>query len=242
MPVEQLMPKLRAELTAMSEMVEKNVNDAIMALIERSNELAQEVIGYDRQINEMELTINRRCVEILRLSQERGGLQTDEFRFVYAALKICTDLERISDLAADIARHVEFLVTKRSLQTGLDHFAEMLEFSSMMVRDSVTSLLESNADLAWRVCAHDDFVDEAYQALEAQLYKIVETDSKKAVRAARLLFCALDLERIADHAMNIAEDVIYILEGKLVQHHIDEWRKKLAPELDKRRRKRRQKI
>jgi phosphate transport system protein len=236
------MTKLRDELTTMSEMVEKNVNDAIMALIERESDLAHEVIEYDRQINEMELTINKRCAEILRLPGERGALKTDEFRFVYAALKICTDLERVSDLSADIARHVEFLVTKRSLQTGLEQFAEMLEFSSMMVRDSVTSLLDSNVDLAWRVCAHDDFVDEAYQALETQLYEIIETDSKRAARAARLLFCALDLERIADHATNIAEDVIYILEGKLVQHHIDEWRKKLAPELDKRRRRRRQKV
>jgi phosphate transport system protein len=228
------MERLREELTTMSEMVEKTVNDAIMALIERSSDMAREVIEYDQQVDEMELTIDRRCVEILRLASPK----TYEFRFVYASMKIGTDLERISDLATDIARHVEFLVTKRSLQTGLEHFAEMLEFSSMMVRDSVTSLLEGNVDLAWRVCAHDDLVDEVYQALESQLYGIIGRDSEKAVRAAQLLFCALDLERIADHAANIAEDVIYILEGKLVHHHIDEWRKKLAPEFDKRRRKR----
>ena len=224
----------------MSEMVEKTVNDAIMALIERSSEMAREVVDYDQQVDEMELTIDRRCVEILQLAE----LKTDEVRFVYASIKISTDLERISDLATDIARHVEFLVTKRSLQTGLEHFAEMLEFSSMMVRDSVTSLLERNSDLAWRVCAHDDLVDEAYLALESQLYDIMKSEGEKAERAAQLLFCALDLERIADHATNIAEDVIYILEGKLVHHHIDEWRKKLAPELDKRRsqRKRKQKV
>jgi phosphate transport system protein len=232
------MERLREELITMSEMVEKTVNDAIMALIERSSDMAREVIEYDRQIDEMEITIDKRCVEILCLASPR----TDELRFVYASMKISTDLERISDLAADIARHVEFLVTKRSLQTGIEHFAEMLEFSSMMVRDSVISLLEGNADLAWRVCAHDDIVDEVYKALESQLYVIIGSDSEKAVRAAQLLFCALDLERIADHAANIAEDVIYILEGKLVHHHIDEWRKKLAPELDKRRRKRKYKI
>ncbi len=237
MSIEDLMPKLRGELTTMSEMVEKTVNDAVVALVERESSLAREVIDYDRQVDEMQLTVEKRCVEILRLARPK----TEEFRFVYASLKISTDLERIADLATDIARHVEFLVTKRSLQTGLDHFAEMLEFSSMMVRDSVTSLLESNVELAWRVCAHDDFVDEAYKALEEQLYGIIDTDSKRAVRAVQLLFCALDLERIADHAANIAEDVIYIFEGKLVHHHIDEWRKRLAPELDKRRRKRRQK-
>ncbi len=235
MAIEELMPKLRGELTTMSEMVEKTVNDAVVALVERESSLAREVIDYDRQVDEMQLTVEKRCVEILRL---RARPKTEEFRFVHASLKISTDLERIADLATDIARHVEFLLAKQSLQTGLDHFAEMLEFSSMMVRDSVTSLLERNVELAWRVCAHDDFVDEAYQALETQLYGIIGTDSKKAVRATQLLFCALDLERIADHAANIAEDVIYILEGKFVHHHIDEWRKRLAPELDKRRRRR----
>jgi phosphate transport system protein len=239
MPLKQLMQKLRHELTTMSELVEKNVNDAIMALIERSNEMAGEVIEYDRQIDEMELTIDNRCTEILRLSSPK----TDEFRFVYASIKIATDLERISDRAVDIARQVQFLTTKRSLQTDLSgHFAEMLEFASMMVRDSVISVLENNVELAWRVCAHDEIAQEAYEALEAQLYGIIETDLNKAARAARLLLCARDLARIADHGANIAEDVIYILEGKLVQHHIDEWRKKLAPELDKRRRKKRREL
>jgi phosphate transport system protein len=234
MGINRMTERLRQELAAMSEMAERNVNSAIMALIERSGEIAQEVVDYDAQVDEMELAVDRRCLEILTLEHP----ESDNFRFVIAAMKINVDLERISDLAADIARHVQFLITKRSLQADLSHYAEMLEFTSMMVRDSVLSLLNRDIELAWRVCAHDDLVDEAYQFLEKQLYEIIGGETDKAVRAARLLACALDLERIADHATNIAEEVIYVLEGKIVRHHIDEWRKRLAPEIDKRRKMR----
>jgi phosphate transport system protein len=234
--VERLMDRLHQELAALSEMAERNVNTAIMSLIERSEEMAREVVGYDAQVDEMELDVDRRCIEILRLEHPKS----DNFRFVIAAMKINTELERISDLASDIAGQVVALVRKRSLQADLGHFAEMLEFSSMMVRDSVKSLLERNGELAWRVCAHDDLVDEACRSIEEQLYRIIGDDTKKAVRATRLLLCALDLERIADHATNIAEEVIYMLEGKIVRHHIDEWRKRLAPEIDRQRAKRKQ--
>jgi len=232
-----MMEKLRQDLATMSEMVEKHVNLAIMALIERSGDMAREVVEYELQVDEMDLSVDRRCVEILQLVQPRS----DEFRFVIAAMKIANDLERISDLAADVGRHVELLLTKSSLQADLSDFAEMLEFTSMMVRDSVISLLDRNVELAWRVCAHDDLVDEAYQSLERQLYGIIGSDPQKATRATWLLMCALALERIGDHATNIAEEVIFMLEGKIVRHHIDEWRKRLAPELDRRRRERKRK-
>ncbi len=235
MAVANLMEKLREELTAMSEMVERNLNSAIMSLIERSDEMAQEVIDYDKQVDELEVDVERRGLEVLQLTKPKS----EDFRVVIGAIKIAGDLERISDLAVDVARNVQFLLTKRSLQADLGDFAEMLEFCSMMVRDSVLSLLDRNEDLAFRVCAHDDLVDEAYTSLEKQLFDVMGADAKKAVRASRLLICALDLERIADLATNIAEDVIYMLSGKVVHHHIDEWRKRLAPELEKRRKKRR---
>ncbi len=235
MPVANLMQKLREELAAMSEMVERNLNSAIMSLIERSDEMAQEVIDYDKQVDELEVVVERRGLEVLQLTKPKS----EDFRVVIAAIKIAGDLERISDLAVDVARNVQFLIAKRSLQADLGDFAEMLEFCSMMVRDSVLSLLDRDEELAFRVCAHDDLVDEAYKSLEKQLFDVMGADAKKAVRASRLLVCALDLERIADLACNIAEDVIYMLSGKVVHHHIDEWRKRLAPELDKRRKRRR---
>ncbi|MHC4247802.1 MAG: phosphate signaling complex protein PhoU [Planctomycetota bacterium] len=231
MPITELMSKLRQELAALSEMVERNVDSAVMSLVERSEEMASEVISFDTQVDEMEIAVKRRGIEILQLAHPK----TDEFRFVIAAIQIAGKLDVIDDLTVDVAETVQRLIQKRSIQTDLSNFAEMLEFTSMMVRDSVASLLDRNEELAFRVCAHDELVAEVYQSLEAQLLAIMEEDAKKAVRATLLLRCACDLERIADHASGIAEDVIYILEGKIVSHHIEEWRKRLAPELEKRR-------
>ncbi len=228
-----LMEKLREDLAAMSEMVETNVNTAIMSLIERSVEMSQGVVDFDKQIDEMELGVERLGLEILQLSKARA----DEIHFVVAAIKMAGALERISDLAVDVALRVQILVAKRSIQADLGNLAEMLEFTSMMVRDAVISLLDRNEELAFRVCAHDELVDDASASLREQLHVIMSSDPDKAVRASHLLVCALDLERIADLATNIAEDVVQMLTGKIVRHHIDEWRKRLAPELDKRRRK-----
>jgi phosphate transport system protein len=229
------MGRLRQELTAMSELVENQVNEAIMALIERSSAMAQEVRDDDVQIDETELEVDKRCVEVLQLEKPKS----DNFRFVIAAIKISGHLSRIGDLAVDIARHVDLLITKQSVQADLSSLAEMLEFSSMMVRDSVISLLERNVELAWRVCAHDDLVDEAFDSLAKQLYEVMSADATKAVRASWLLSCASDLERIGNLATDIAQEVIYMLEGKIVRHHIDEWRQRLAPELNKQRASRR---
>ena len=231
MPTKELMEKLRLELAALSEMVERNVDSAVMSLVERSEEMAAEVIGYDAQVDEMDIAVKKLGIEILQLAHPK----TDEFRFVIAAIQIAAKLDVIDDLAVDVARSVQRLIERRSIQTDLSNFAEMLEFTSMMVRDSVASLLDRNEELAFRVCAHDELVDEAYGLLESQLLGIMGEDAKKAVRASFLLRCACDLERIANHASGIAEDVIYILEGKIVSHHIGEWRKRLAPELEKRR-------
>jgi phosphate transport system protein len=226
-----LMVKLRQELAAMSELVENAVNVAIMALIERSAEMAGEVIADDDSIDEMELEVEKRCVEILQLEQPKS----DNFRFVIAANNINSHLSRMGDLAVSVARNVNLIVTKSSVQADLSSVAEMLEFTSMMVRDSVISLLERNVELAWRVCAHDVLVDEALDSLAKQLYEVMESDAAKARRATWLLLCARDLEWIGNLATDIAQEVIYMLEGKIVRHHIEEWRKRLAPELDRQR-------
>jgi phosphate transport system protein len=225
------MEKLRGELAAMSETVESQVNVAIMSLIERSIEMAQEVVTYGYQIDEMELSVDKRCIDVLKGEKQKAS----DFRFVIAALKINGHLSRISALCVDVARYLDLLITKSSVQADLSDFAEMLEYTCMMVRDSVISMLGRDVELAWRVCAHDDLVDEAYQSLEKQLLTMMQNDSGKAVRASWLLNCAQDLERIGDLATDIAQEVIYMLEGKMVRHHIDEWRKKLAPELDRQR-------
>ena len=230
---EKPMDKLRREISALGGMAERSVDSAVLALIDRNQALAAEVIDYDAEVDEMELAASRRCLEVLQLAR----VEPEGFRFAIAALQIGGHLEHISDLAVDIAEHVVELVKQRSLQMDLDHVAEMLEFTEMMVRDSVNSLVDRDFELAWRVCAHDDIVDEAYQALEAELYDIIAKKTRRAVSATHMLLCALDLEQIADLAVGIAEEVIYILEGKIVRHHIEEWKERLAPELDKHRRR-----
>ena len=230
-PTKDLMNKLRQELAALSEMVETNVDTAVMALVDRSAEMARDVTCFHSQVGEMEITVKKLGIEILQLAHPK----TDEFRFVIAAIQIAGKLDVIDDLAVDVAGNVQRLMQKKSIQADLSTFAEMLEFTSMMVRDSVASLLDKNEELAFRVCAHDELVADAFLSLEEQLFEIMEGDAKKAVRGAYFLRSALDLKRIAELAAKIAEDVIYILEGKIVSHHIEEWRERLAPEIEKRR-------
>jgi phosphate transport system protein len=220
LPVSPLMSQLRGDLTAMGELIEKAVDTALMALIDRSGSLADGVIADDVEIDELENIIDRTCQEVLR----HESTPPDDFRFVIASMKICVDLERMGDQAVDIASSVGFLVTRRSILHDFTTITHIIETTQQMVRDSVSCLISRNSELAWSVCVVDDIVDAEAQRLHDYLVSLGQDEPQKVERVVQLLYVVRALERIADQATNIAEEVIYMLEGKMVRHHIDEYR------------------
>jgi len=227
---ERSIDRLRRTVVAMSELVEQNVDTAIMALIDRSDDLANQVLTFKRDIDEADLEIGRVSSEILR----KNKLSDSEFRFTVAAMRISVHLERISELSSDIAREALYLNKKRSTLSGVDDLAEMLEDSAGMVRDSVGSLINGNADMAWDVCVRDDAVDECFRRIIAEIAESARSQPGSSDLAVRLSFAASGLESIADQAVNIAQEVIFALEGKIVAHHLAEHRRTREAERKKR--------
>lgn len=222
MPDAPTLASLRREITLMGELIEQNVDTALMALVDRNQEMADEVIRSDALVDEMENDIDRAGQALL----QREQVAPQDFRFVVSCMKICVDLERMGDQAVEIARSVSFLIARQSILDS-NAFAALIETTEQMVRDSVLCLMKGNAKLAWRICLTDDIVDVETQRLHDFLISVAQDQPEKTERAVHLLYVVRALERIADQATNIAEEVIFMLEGKIVRHHIDEYRRQL---------------
>jgi len=219
MPTSQKMEQLRQNIVTMGAMIEKAVDTAMMALVDRSDETANEVISEDDEIDEMELRIDRACFEILRLERP----DSENSRFVVAAIQIATDLERMGDLAVNIAQYAILLNEKHSIMSEMIDFGDMMEKTAEMVRESIRALVERNAELAWEVCRGDDMVDAECQEIVEHLMQVMGEDRRKVESATYTMFATQALERIGDQATNVAEEVIYMLEGRLIKHHVREF-------------------
>jgi len=209
---------LRRTIVAMSELVEQNVDTAIMALIDRSDHLANQVVTFERAVNEVDLEIGEMAAYILRHVKESD----DEFRFTVTAMRISSLLERISNLSSNIAAAALFLNTRRGILSSVEDMGDMLENTAGMVRDSVYSLISSDSEMAWDVCLRDDVVDECFNRIVAEVAETIRKDPSVTDRAVRIAFAASDLEHIANHACGIAQEVIFLLEGKILRYHLAE--------------------
>jgi phosphate transport system protein len=193
--------------------VEKSVALATQALEERRGDLAHDVIAGDTQIDLEEVAIEEECLKILALHQP---VATD-LRFVVAALKINNDLERIGDLAANIAKRAISVSSEPVLPDFFD-FGLMARKTMAMLRDGVDSLVRMDMELARRVCEVDDEVDsmnsKVFELVQAQ----IQAEPAKITVLLQYLSVSRQLERIADHATNIAQDVIYMITGDIVRH------------------------
>ena len=208
----------------MGEMAERNTQAAIMALVDRDNEMAADAIAYDREMDEVELALDALCIEILERCKPTG----EDLRLVVGAMKICSSLERISDLAVEIAKHVLLLTAKRSVlrdQTVGD-LAEMLDAATGMVRDSVGALENQDAERAWLLMRQRKQVAVRRESIENALSKAARADGRLCDRVTRTVLALHALERIGEQAANIAEEVIFIVTGNVVKHHLDEFRPK----------------
>ena len=197
----------------MGSLVEKVSNQAITALQERNTELSAGVHELDLTIDQQEVKIEEECLKILALHQP---VATD-LRFVVCVMKVNNDLERMGDLAINIAERASYLSSHDPLGVPLD-FHRMAELAREMVKESLSALLNLDTDLARKVLAKDDEVDEINRQMFEILEEIMLKDPTTIRRAIHLLSASRHLERIADLATNIAEDVVFLDEGEVIRH------------------------
>jgi len=209
--------KLKERILLLGSMVEENVRNAIRAFLDNDLALAQQVKARDDDIDRTEIAVEEECLRILALHQPVAG----DLRFVVTVLKINNDLERIGDLASKIAKKLLFLRREHKLRgtvTVPTELSAMHETAMRQLQDSLDAFVNDDADLAYRVLVLDDEVDEAKHVIRRRLEEIQQQDPGQHVYLSSVLSITRSLERIGDHATNIAEDVIYMLQGRIIRH------------------------
>jgi phosphate transport system protein len=211
--LDQDLDRVRQALLRMGGMVEGMVAKATQSLLERDNQLCIEVIESDNEVDHLEIEIDEACHLILGTKQPTAV----DLRFLVAVMKINSDLERIGDSAVNIAQSVVQLNDQPPLKPYIDlpHLSELVQ---AMVRRSLDAFVRRDTALAAEVCQSDDAVDGLYKQLFRELLTYMIEDPKTVSRALHLLLISRNMERIADHATNIAEDVIYYVEGRDLRH------------------------
>jgi phosphate transport system protein len=206
---------LKQTLLAMGALVEDQIRRVMHALLERDDAIAREVIERDQRVNAYDLEIDEKCVELLALHQPTAI----DLRVIMTGIKIVTDLERIGDQAVNIAQRALELHTEPQLKPYVD-LPRMADNAQRMVKESLDAFVNRDTELARRVCAADAEVDGLKEQIFRELLTFMMQDPKTIPRAMRLILISRFMERIADHATNIAEMVIYMVEGKLVRHSL----------------------
>ncbi len=204
---------LKQTLLAMGGLVEDQIRHVMRALVERDDALAQEVIARDQQVNAYDVEVDETCVSLLALHQPAAG----DLRFITTAMKIVTDLERMGDQAVNIAQRVLELNREPQLKPYID-LPRMAEKAQRMVKESLDAFVARDTELARRVCAEDAEVDALKEQIFRELLTFMMEDARTIPRAIRLILISRFLERLADHATNIAEMVIYLVDAKMVRH------------------------
>jgi phosphate transport system protein len=205
--------RLKKRILHLAAMVEESLQMAVTAVTERNVELAARVIDSDPAIDAQEIEVEEECLKILALHQPVAA----DLRYVVASLKINSDLERIADLAVNIAERAQMLALQQPIAAPF-HLEPMLQAAVNMVHTSVDALVAQDLEKARKVLFEDDTVDAfhrtAFRAVEDQ----IRLTPERVDCLLSLLTVSRNLERIADHATNIAEDVVYLIEGEIVRH------------------------
>ena len=210
--------ELHKEILRMGVLAQEAIYKSIEALKNRDKAQAQKVINTDNKIDELELAIDERCIDLIALYQPMAG----DLRFITTGMKINAELERIADLAVDISQRVLELVDKPLLKPLID-IPKLSTVAQKMVQDSIDSFVKRDVDLAGKVVLADSEADQLRNLVQEELINdYMARDASTANRAVSLLLIARHLERICDHATNIAEDVVYMVKAKVVKHHREE--------------------
>jgi phosphate transport system protein len=210
---EQQLRTLKDKLLLMSHHAEKMIADSIRALVERRPSLAEDVIKSDDTMDQLELAIDNLCYEILALEQPVAR----DLRFIATALKIVRDIERIGDIAVNIAERATELIQEPEMKRLID-LPIMAEASQRILKDSLDAFVNSDAELAEKVIRDDEFIDDCYEQIFRELLTYMMEDTKYISRALKVIFIAKHLERVGDHSSNIAEMVIFLVRGQDIRH------------------------
>jgi phosphate transport system protein len=213
---EEQLDDLRKRLLAMSGLVESAIYRSVLALIEKDEDQANLVFQNESRINQMEIEIDEQATRLLALDQPVAA----DLRFITATIKINSNLERMGDLAVNIAERALSLMHEPVLSTVIDvpHMANLVE---SMVRKALDAFVQRDAELARSILLSDDAVDEMRNVIYRKLVSYMQQDPRSVPQGVDLIFVARSLERIADHATNIAEDVVFLVEGVDVRHHAE---------------------
>lgn len=207
---------LKKKILSLSGVAEESVRNAVKAVETRDLRLATRVIDGDIGIDHMEVSVEEECLKLLALHQPVAI----DLRFIICVIKMNNDLERIGDLAVNIAERAAFLATHDPVAVPFD-FPGMSEKTQEMLRHSLDALVNLDAALARKVCAADDEIDLINREMYARVRDGILAHPEHIENYIHMLAVSRHLERIADHATNIAEDVIYMIEGEIVRHRTE---------------------
>ena len=204
---------LKKKILRLTAMVEGHLQDAVRSVIDGDLKLAARIVAADDEIDQYEIEVEEECLKTLALYQPVAI----DLRFIVAVLKINNDLERIGDLAINIAQRTRNLTRHRGVGVPFD-LNGMLTKTMAMVKGSADALVASDTALAWKVCEDDEEVDRIHQDAFGKIQEGIRARPDLVDYYVSLLSVSRNLERIADHATNIAEDVIYMVDGEIVRH------------------------
>lgn len=206
--------QLKKRILSLGAMVEERVHMATKAIETRDGDLALRIIDADHEIDEIEVEIEEDCLKVLALHQPVAV----DLRYISAVIKINNDLERVGDEAVNIAERVASISNRAPLELSFD-FSTMAEKTEAMLNNSLDALVNLDADIAYKVCLLDDEIDDMNRGIYDIVKDAIRSQPEEAGYLINLLLVARHLERIADHATNIAEEVIYLIEGLIHRHN-----------------------
>ncbi len=209
--------QLKQKLLRMADTSQEMIGLAVALLCDRNQGLAEEVFGLEEKVNHMEIEIEEDVLRLLALRQPAAG----DLRLLTAILKINNDLERVADQTCNISETALYLLKEPPLRPAVD-IPRMASLAQKMVKNSIEAFVNQDAARAQEVCRDDDEVDRLNDKIFRDLLDVMMKDTKTITRAVDLMLVSRNLERIADHATNICEDVIFIVEGKNIKHHIQD--------------------
>ncbi|HRE11081.1 MAG TPA: phosphate signaling complex protein PhoU [Ignavibacteria bacterium] len=209
---------LKKLILSLGAIVEEQIQRSMLSLDRRDTELADEVIARDREVDSLEILIEEECLKILALYQPVAK----ELRFVIAVLKMNNDLERMGDLASNIAKRVRYLSKKEKIDL-ISEFRDVSDKVQVMVKKSLDALVNTDVALAREVLAADDEVDRLTKQMLKRTINAIEKDSARTKEYFSIRSISKNLERIADSATNIAEDVVYLCSGEIIRHQSEDF-------------------
>jgi len=210
---EEELREIKDKVVRLGGLVEKQISEAVRALTERDTGLAEAVIEKDKVVNHLEVEIDELCIRILALRQPAAS----DLRLITTALRIITDLERVGDMAENISERVVELNREAPLKPYID-LPLMAVSAQKMLKDSIDAFVNGDVGLAGKVLKDDDIVDDLNQKIFGELLGLMQKDHNTVSRAMKVMFISKYMERIGDHATNIAELVIFMVRGKVIRH------------------------